>query len=543
MITEIRRRLAALAATSWKERAALLKGIFGPLGFAAASALILLARIPYGFETNDQFQYLLLPYREIYTPFLTGDWFTWHTSHYHLSFSVFIRLLHWAFGESGFPVAVFTAHVLVLATLGYSLLRSARAAQLHWTAALFALLTVAFVRIHGVGGAILNHGVLLPADMALPFLMLGFAMWIEKSPIKAGIFLGLSGLIHANFAVLGPLVIAAPELYRLYKERTLAPTLKLTGGFAALAWPSLISAAMGFFTSDTAPEALNILFDIRSPHHYRPPLFDSPELLWPAALLLLSIPTWLECRRRGNGRAIAVLFALIGTLAVGVLAVEVLDNRLIIRLFLWRMSVPLILFAALGVGESLARAVRRPVSWAPVAAVLSIVTVLCFTEGGPVFAPNRRLDISRISASMTKVGFPDATRVRGIHRASALYSWIQKHTPEDALFLVPPGMDDFRLQARRGIFVDWKCCPMKGEEIAEWARRMNAVMGTKTMPAAGYALHRVAMNRYTHRSLDALAALARREGLGYIIAKRVPKTPSDLEKLISKSGWAVYRVR
>src|ERR1700753_2703948 len=52
---------------------------FGALPFSLATAALLLFQIGYSFETGDQLQYLLLPYREIFPNFLPGDWFTWQT--------------------------------------------------------------------------------------------------------------------------------------------------------------------------------------------------------------------------------------------------------------------------------------------------------------------------------------------------------------------------------------------------------------------------------------------------------------------------------
>lgn len=583
-------------------RSVLTRKALGSLLFSLCAAAVLLVKIPYGFETNDQFQYFLLPYRSIYTPFLTNDWFTWQTTHYHWSFGHFIRALYFLFGERGFPVAVFIAHIAVLSLLGYACLRAARALKLHWVSAAIAVLTVAFVRRMGIAGAVVNHGVLLPSDAALVFFMLGAASWIEKKPLAAGIQLGLSGLVHANFAVIGPLALAAPELVRLVREKTVAPSLKLAGGFVLFAWPSLLAAGLGFFSADAAPDAIRILFKYRSPHHYNPPLFKTLDIFWPIVLMCVSFPVWLSRPKAGAGRANAVMLSLLGVQILAAVATVWADNVTIVRLFLWRLSIPLILFSAAAFGETLVTAFRskklfdivfalsaaalvfafstggqailsprvslkgagllipfaacsvlspliaaRGFSFARHLAVgiaaLPLVFALLAFDGGPLVKKGTGIVWSRAADNLHKFDFPSKKRISASRKGPAILRWISKHAPDDAVFLTPPGMNGFRLQAARAMFVDWKCCPMKGEEIAEWARRMNAVMGTKKLPAAGYALHRVSNRRYFSRSLHALAALAEREGLTHILARPSKKVPSSLKKLVTKGPYSVYQVR
>src|SRR5688572_6965901 len=79
-----------------------------------AATAWLFVQLGYSFESNDQVQYLLLPYRAIYPDFLPGDWFTWSTSHYHVSFSWIVRAIHAVCGEANFRYGVLVAHVASL---------------------------------------------------------------------------------------------------------------------------------------------------------------------------------------------------------------------------------------------------------------------------------------------------------------------------------------------------------------------------------------------------------------------------------------------
>ncbi len=57
-----------------------------------------------------------------------------------------------------------------------------------------------------------------------------------------------------------------------------------------------------------------------------------------------------------------------------------------------------------------------------------------------------------------------------------LYAWARQDTPRDALFVVPPGFQAFRLHADRGAYVDFKTFPATTAPlIREWRRRLEEV--------------------------------------------------------------------
>ena len=568
--------------------------------FSLAGGGLLLSKIPYGFETNDQYQYLLLPYRSIYNDFLPGDWFTWQTSHYHVTFSWLIRGLHALFGAELFPFVIFGLHVFVLVLLSYALLALARAMRLHWGAAGIAVLAVSFVSRTGIGETVVNHGVLLPADIALPFLLLGLCYWIVRKNIRAGLFLGLAGLIHANFAVLGPLVIAVPELVSIIRTRQLRSSIIMMGAFVVVASPTLIATISAFFASDSAPDSLTILFNIRSPHHYNFSLSTSSELFYTLTLIITGLPVWIVSKR-GSFRHTQVFASLVGAMVIASVA-TVSQQPLLVRLFFWRLSIPLLLLSTLAVGEIIVGAFskRTPLNtilaisavsvlaafsangafkWSPdivlrgyawmlpaslgfvvviilgrfhkkttdylclFFAAIPVVVAILVSRPVPVAEPKHQIVWAQAKKKWSTFSKFDKRRIFGLKSQKPIYSWIRKHAPKDALFLIPPGNNDFRFATGRGIFVDWKCCPMKGDEIQEWRRRMLAAMGVRDFPAKGYRLYPASNKRFLARPLTALADLARREGMSHILVKkREDGKQSGLKRLVTRSGWSVYEV-
>jgi hypothetical protein len=105
-------------------------------------------------------------------------------------------------------------------------------------------------------------------------------------------------------------------------------------------------------------------------------------------------------------------------------------------------------------------------------------------------------------------------------------------------------MIEFRMQARRAMFVDWKCAPMKGDEALEWKRRMLAAMGTRRFPARGYRLRYEADRLYGERPLSELADLARREHQTHLVTPRskLRERAPGLKRLLTGRDFVLYAV-
>jgi hypothetical protein len=120
---------------------------------------------------------------------------------------------------------------------------------------------------------------------------------------------------------------------------------------------------------------------------------------------------------------------------------------------------------------------------------------------------------------------------------------VRERTPAYAQLLIPPSLGEFRLGARRGVYVDWKCVPVRGDEVQEWQRRMLTALGVASLPGVGYELRRNAERIYLARPLADLEALARREGLPFLVAARDAAPVPGLERSVAGAKWRLYRLR
>jgi hypothetical protein len=126
--------------------------------------------------------------------------------------------------------------------------------------------------------------------------------------------------------------------------------------------------------------------------------------------------------------------------------------------------------------------------------------------------------------------------------------WSRDHTPPDAVFLTPPGPKTFRLWSLRSVAFNRAASPYHAAGLADWADRFRDHVGfTGPIPdlARAYLENRQALEA-RHDALDdtALAALARRQGASFILARRRQLPPESPLELLKEDGrHAVFRVR
>jgi hypothetical protein len=563
--------------------------------FSGLGAALLLTQIGYAFESGDQQQYLLLPYREIHPAFLPGDWFTWSTTHYHHSYAWLIRALHAVAGDAGLSWAVFACNLVVLCGLAGGILAWSRAWGFGLSRAATVLVILAMVRPVAAGAATFSHKELLPADMALPPLLFALAAWHERRPLACGLWLGLSAFLHPNFAVLGGMVLFPLAAWDAWQTRVWRPLVVTALAYALLAAPTLVLIVRSFLVGDAAPEAMWLVFRVRAPHHYDLAGMAPEDFAWPALLFVAGLPAWLSGRwDAGHRRNRWVLWVVLGILALGLVG-SVSGVLALVRLFVWRLTVPLCLLlllvaaevawrafaardaplcwwvvAVAGVAATFVRSDLADVaSWALPRAAFALPALVPLAIAGVLLTrESRRARGFAVAIAVVPIAWSTGVAltplsvewrrdrefeavVRGPRLAPIaiepkLGKWlarIRDETPAYARFLIPPSLGDFRLGARRGVYVDWKCIPMRGEEALEWKRRMLNALGVAELPGTGYELRRRAEAIYEARPLAELEAVARREGLQYVVANKHAASIAGLERWIAGAKWRVYRVR
>lgn len=103
----------------------------------------------------------------------------------------------------------------------------------------------------------------------------------------------------------------------------------------------------------------------------------------------------------------------------------------------------------------------------------------------------------------------------------ALARWARENTPHDAVFVVPPGEQAWRFEARRAVVINLKAIPQTSAELPEWARRMRDVTGENDLAGRFAGDFASTLRRldeaYTARPESELVAVARKYNARYIV--------------------------
>jgi hypothetical protein len=324
-------------------------------------------------------------------------------------------------------------------------------------------------------------------------------------------------------------------------------------------------------------EFLDLYVHLRHPHHYDP--LSWPKAMWIACAWPILPAMWAAWRATQVGRAVGVvpITWLRGTrLTILFLAIlgaafyfagwTFIDERLV-QMSLFRFSIYPQLFLCIAVAIWISHvrplwALSRPLVALALPAGL-IYATLRFTDGqrflidDPFFQTlNARPMV--IACGLSLIPFLTILVDRYIYRRQQVYgaallalgsltlfgwspenyglliprpdagmnavtAWARKRTPPDAVFLVPPDEETFRLAARRAIVVNFKGVPQLSTELPQWRDRLESVLDlddlrtlSTPMPATLREIRRI----YNDLPPEYLRATAEKWGARYIVTTR-----------------------
>lgn len=461
-----------------------------PVLVAAAASIAYGLTFGFTYGVNNQVGYMLAALRLRDPSVLASDWLTAHTLNYHPVFAYLGWLLLALGGPGGWGIGIAT---VVAASAGamavYALARRLLPEDLSLTAFLLTLVAMLTTGTREMASTYAFDPIFQPSMVASALLLASIPPFIAGRWLLSGILLGVGGLFHVNFLILGLAVFGLAHLqlgregFRDRALRHLGPSV-----LALLLLSPVILRGLG---GADAARAQQILFEIRSPHHYRPRGYINdffPFLAW--QMLGLGLGGWVLRVPEGRGRRFgAMLLGMLAVVWLGTVAAVVFDSRRATQVFVWRFapyvdilmelvvaasavrllltpresmrlsraSLAAVLAGGAGLAVSLTTRDAQTVSWLEAMAVLAVVGV-GFRAARP-FASRvvKRLprQVPRaapwLAAALAAFVFFSSVRepLASVRRRSNLvtgmpgnetdlYAWLREHTPKDAQISRPP---------------------------------------------------------------------------------------------------------
>jgi len=318
--------------------------------------------------------------------------------------------------------------------------------------------------------------------VALMLVMWAFAATLGRRPGLAGALLGAAAYAQPMSALHGAFTVAVAGLTQ---GRSGARALGVTAAAAIVVSSPVEYAVIASMLSEAgAPAPADRLAEdaylFRAPHHYTLPPW--PVLLgWGYLALGLISAALLRRLRPAEGTAALGLIAGLGVLLlVSTVFYFGFETRSLPILMLDATRSSPLLFAVSAtlfatVTEIRAEAGPRGLIARPIAAFLvaaALATALATANAmptGPFFAlagllilaaPGRAVPKAAFGAVLAGL-FVYAVPERLVQREppskdAAMFDWARTQTAMDALFIVPPGMMEFRLFAKRSVYANFK---------------------------------------------------------------------------------------
>lgn len=534
-----------------------------PAGVTAAAIGFALANgMQYG--RSNHWQYLLHGLHAADPNFLKSDWFATQTESHHRLFNIVVRLA----ASTGRPEVVLgllngAAGLCFAFSLYFIVARFANRPLVPFA---LVLLLAAGVPINGLGDSNILLPYFVPSVFGGVMLLAALACLLYSRDAAAGLLAAAGCAMHANYLMLvGPLWLLVFLLDGSGRTRHRAAWL-------IVPWMAAWIPHVGYFLAmlrDPAPsaEARRIFWDVYAPFHYRPLTWNWRDYANFSILLVGGLIAAVESRIAFGQRPRTIVAALASVVALGAIGTIGWPVDPITAVFTWRLAPFLTLFAliaiALAATEGGASPLRRlalavimamvlRLSNMPITSCAAVIAASAFTivfnRIEKTATPSRTRLITAIGLGITC--FVAAMLARyGLWRRDmfgrayppaeeSLFGWCRENTDRDAVFIIPPNLTPFRLEARRAVVIDWKCMPLLPHDQIEWMRRQERLAGRQVNSEAD------AMVGYAEMDAPRAMLLARDFGCRYLVVDRKlgGACPQTLRRVYSNGRFDIFEV-
>lgn len=530
-----------------------------------------------GYAHQNANTYLIEGLAQIDPNALARDWFTRGTNHYHHNFSYLLMAIHALGLPLGLTLVCMDVAVKLLSFIGlYKIIESLteRFPIIVFAGALFLVLldltiSVAYSYLFTVG--------LQPSSFGTLFTIWGILFFIRGRYPASGFAVAVGGYLHTNFLLLGFVYLGLAHLFLGRKEFITRCFKQFTP--MLLSFALIIPFLLEMMTARDGEYATYIFQHIRSPHHYVPMTFLGDFIHFYAWTALGAIGLYLlQTQHKYKRRATALFTALILSVTVATLLTTVVFIPKVSQLYFWRMAPFIVVLSQIFFLCGLLNHMAAPKTSPRAHIVITLATLLAlsallrhyflmhspkayvfvpfFLVSSLMLIPKRTPQKPRINPELISWAvlflfvsltgyryavsfYPCSSYLNGFpgKAESELTNWA-KQTNTDSIFLIPPDLENFRLQSRRAVVVDWKSTPIDPEGLIQWYERIRNVAGVPNPKSL-----KEAMDGYNGMDMSRLSKLRAQYDADFAIFDSVnPPQLDNLPVVFSNDGFIVVSI-
>jgi hypothetical protein len=396
---------------------------------------------------------------------------------------------------------------------------------------------------------------LKPSYAALPILIFGVLYLIREKFYRGFILLGVATLIHptTGFWVAGMAVASIIATIILYendaqsaKEYLMRYPWKESLSYAVVSSAIVIPLLAVTIYSNAGFEATYLNAWIRHRFHHIASSWEPVNVVSTFFISSTLFVGLIKYRKKyipdAKYRTFVLAFVLVGVIIMfaGYIFTEIYPVSLIINLQPFRMEnfVYLILFGALS--KSIVKFLKSVhsnyeisrISYNSFPIVVLIIIIIVGSAGwGAAFVVS---DTSEYNVQWVKT--PGNGHPPEDSDFTGVYQNIERTTPKDAVFLIPPSHGRFRLGTSRAAVVTWKQFPFQSEDILEWRDRIEDVC---QMDIEEYREKRSCSENYNSLAEEDIRNLGEKYNAQYVLTKN---ESHEFNHVTTAGEYHVYKI-
>jgi len=306
----------------------------------------------------------------------------------------------------------------------------------------------------GVSGHHILGSIFQPSIFGV-LIILSIYIFLQRKPFLAVLFATLPVAFNFTY-LLSAAVLTLSYIIITFKEEKSIKKASLIGLFALILVLPVLSYVYIFFgptSSEIWSKSHYILASFRSSHHAIPKRWLGTRSY--GQILLIIVALYLTRKTR---LFLVMLFSFLAATTLTIIQI-LLDSNSLAMLYPWRVSVFLVPIStciiAVHIVSYIFKKFRHPISKnQKVVTLLSLTIIFLVLMGGVInmkfiFDPNFKKDTS-----------------------IPMMNFVKKTKSPGEIYLIPTGLQKFRLYTGAPIFVDWKSHPWKDIEVIEWYNRI-----------------------------------------------------------------------